>query len=266
MLYSFEETPASGQATTEPPTYTLIYKSVGEPSDFLVHQYALSLSPLTVARPTGVLYRKDVRCDPDGWNQYLVTVTYGRKEKNNTPVGSYTFDFDTTGGVVKVKVAREHLASYPDDGDWHKGVIGVKADGEAEGVDIVIPACKLTYNFRHPEGTVDEAFARAMSNATGYTNLNPFRDFPAGELLFMGAVGSDGSEAEATVGYQFVASANKDDLTMGEIAGIVKDGHAYAWAEIKDEIESGEAVRQAKRVHVERVYDPLDFASVFGWS
>lgn len=265
MEFSFQETPDSRAETSEPPTYTLIYKAVGEFDDEVVHDYALANTPTMVNRPSGLLYRKDVRRDPAGWGQYLVTVPYGRKEARSVPTGEYTFDFDTTGATVNVKAAKEHIETFPTDGDWHKGAIGVKGDGEVEGVDIVVPALRLTYTFNHPAAEVDETFARTLANATGHTNLSQFQGFDPGELLFIGATGSDGSEAEAKVAYQFIAIANETAVSIGDIEDIAKEGHHVIWIEFKDEVHSDEPVRQPKRVHIERVYDPIDFAATFGW-
>jgi hypothetical protein len=68
------------------------------------------------------------------------------------------------------------------------------------------------------------------------------------------------------VDYQFVASVNASGLSLGGISSIVKGGHHYAWIEFKDAVVSGKPARQATRVNIERVYDAINFASVFGWS
>ncbi len=267
MDFSFEETPESrAQQSGDSESHELTYKAVGEFDDYNVHSYAYSLTPLTVARPTGILYRTSVNVAPDGFKQYLIRVTYGKKGRS---VGSVAFSFDSTGATVKLTCAREHITSYTADGedgdDNHDGAINVKKDGDVEGVDIIIPALKLTYTFRHPGGVVTEDFARAIAGATGTTNENTFRGYQQGELLFAGATGSDGTDAEAEVTYQFIASQNAT-ITISDIAGIVKQGHWYGWLEFDDDVSEGRAVQKPKRVNIERVYDSTDFASVFGWS
>jgi len=268
MVFSFEETPESRASTADKnsATKTLIYKSVGEFDETIVEAYAYTGSPATVTVATGTLYRSSVNVDPDGWGQYRVTVTYGKLDSKSVPTGTSTFSFDTSGATINIKAAKAHVASYPDSGNWHKGAINVKADGDVEGVEIVIPALKLTYTFNHPSGVVTEDFARLLASVTGMTNSATFRGFSAGELLFAGASGSDGSEAEASVSYSFVASSNETSLTIGDITGIAKAGHDYAWVEFEDDVDAGEPIRPPKRVHVERVYDSFAFASVFGWS
>lgn len=267
MIFTFDETPASRSETIEPPTYTIVYKAVGEQDEDVVVAYALAATPIYVFRPRGTLIRKDVQIDPDGWGQYTVTVPYGRVDATSAEPGSYTFSFDTQGATINIKAAKQHVATYPTSGAVdHKGAIGVKADGEPEGADIVVPACKLTYSFKHPAGIVNESFAKLIAFATGRTNLNPFRTYEQTELLFAGGGGSDGSDAEATVSYNFIAQPNENEYRIGDITGIVKKGHHYAWVEFEDDVSSGEAIRPPKRVHIERVYDEIDFASTFGWS
>lgn len=264
-MFYFDEMPSSRQQTMEPPSYTLMYKAKGEQNDYLVAGYAQAATPATVFTPQGTLYRQDVRVDPDGFALYTVTVPYGPKQRNN---GSYTWSFDTSGATVKIKCAKEHVESYPTSGNPHKGSIGVKSDGDVEGADIVIPALKINVTFKHPMGIVTLDYAKSLAAATGTINQSAFLDskFAAGELLFLGASGSDGSEAEAEVGFQFAASQNATGLTIGDIASIAKKGHDLAWVEFKDNTDSGSAVVQPKAVHIERVYDEADWAAIFGWS
>lgn len=266
MAFTFEETPDSRSETYDPPAYTLIYKAAGEHDDYIVSLHAQSATPITVFRPTGTLYRRNITMVPDGHAQYIVTVPYGQLDSSNVPTGSSTFSFDTSGATVKIKAAKEHVATYPTTNNHHKGAIGVKEDGDVEGADIVVPALKLTYGFSHAQGVVSETFARTIASATGRTNANAFRGFAQGELLFVGGSGSDGTEAAATVDYSFIAQANETSMSIGEISGIVKKGHHYAWVEFEDDTSGGEAIKPPKRVHVERVYDEIDFATYFGWS
>lgn len=270
MSFQFEETPDSRQETAEPPTYTLVYKAVGETDDTIVQSYAYNATPIAVYRPSGVLYRKDIRREPDGWGQYLVTVPYGKLDKKSTPTGSASFSFSTRGATINIKAAKAHVASYPGGSASHKGAIGVKRSGDGsydvEGADIIIPALRLTYSFKHPMGVVTENFARTLASVTGRTNSATFRGFAAGELLYAGCDGSDGTDAEATIDYELIASGNEASLTIGEITGIVKEGHHIAWIEFEDDVDSGSPIHAPKVVHVERVYDSFDFATVFGWS
>lgn len=264
MPFSFEERPDSRQSRfgNDSPSLMVRYLASGETDDGFVGRFALGATPLFITTIVGVLYRQEIQIDPDGYARYIVTVPYGFKKKDN---GSYSFTFDTTGATVKIKASKEHIQSYPTNGNPHKCSIGVNKDGEVEGCDIIIPALKLNVQFRHPEGVVDIPFAKKLAGATGQTNGLPFLTFAAGELLYLGSSGSDGSEADAEVAYQFAASVNATGISFAGISNIVKGGHHYAWVEFKDAVDSGTSAVQPKAVHVERVYDAIDFASVFGW-
>lgn len=270
MPFTFTETPDSRQESFEPPGYTLIYKAAGEVNDFTVMQHAYLATPQTVYRPSGVLYRKDIRLDPAGWGQYLVTVPYGKLDKKSIPTGSASFSASVQGSTVNVKLAKEHIATYPSSEPNHGGAISVKktSDGsfDVEGIDILIPQGKVTYTFKHPLGIVTEAFQRLLFYSVGKTNSVAFRGYPAGTLLFAGFDCGDGTDTDATVTYEFVVSPNESNISQGGITGISKNGHDVAWVEYEDQVSSGYPVQQARAVHVERVYDSFDFASVFGWS
>lgn len=266
MALELQETPASRVSeNSNSGTYELVYTSTGEFDDFAVQTYALDSTPTWVAMPAGVLYRQSVRVEPVAWKVYKVTVSYGKRDSSNLPSGEFSFSFDTTGATVNIKCAKSHLVSYPTDGDWHKGAINVKTDGSVDGCEIVIPGLKLSYAFKHPAGEVTETFARNLAAATGKINSDEWRGFQPGELLFAGGSGSDGTEAEAEVGYQFIASGNATGLSIGGITGIAKRGHDYAWVEFEEALHSGESVQRPKRVHVEAVYDPISFRDTLGW-
>lgn len=265
-LYMFEATPNSGAFSVDPPTYNLEYKAAGEANGHLVWAYAVGATPAYVLTTGGLVYRQDIQVDPDGHKQFIVRVPYGQRKKET---GSYSVRFDTSGATAKIKVAREHIDDFPASGETatdHKGTIGVK-DGEAEGADIVIPALKLDISFKHPQGVITIPQIKALSRATGTVNSVAFLDseFAAGELLFLGVSGVEGTDVETELNYSFAASENVTDLTMGEIASIVKKGHHYAWVEFKKEADSGKPAVRPRCVYVERVYNELPWPSIFGW-
>jgi hypothetical protein len=272
MGFSFYEIPNSRSFTQDPPSSTFTYQASGELDERIVWSYALGATPAYVFSDVGILYRGSVDIREKGHEQFEVTVPYTRK-KNET--GSFSWNFDTSGATVKIKVSREHIKSYPlldDHGDEmptdpHEGAMGVKDDGDVEGVEIIIPALKISAQFKHPQGVVTLAHAKNLARATGCTNLNPYLDgeFDGGELLFLGATGSDGTDTDAEVNYQFAASQNADKLSFGKIANIVKKGWHYAWVEFKPSVDEGQKAVVPKRVHIERVYNEIDFESVLGW-
>lgn len=255
-----EEIPNSTSFTRRPPGLTRRFRCLGEHDAYIAQSFALGSIPLFVSTPVGILYRQNVQVDEEAHKNYLVTATYAPGEKE---VGSYTFSFDAMGATVHITQAREHIASYPSadlPSNPHKGAINVDQDGRPQGCDIIVPALRMTHTFRHPQGSVTEARAAVLANAAGHTNANAWHGFAAGTLLFLGATGSDGTDADAEVAYH-IAAEKSETLTMGEISSIAKAGWHYVWAEFEADTDDGHAVTKAKRVHVERTYDPIDFAT-----
>lgn len=274
-FFTFKEVPNSRSSTEWPPSYTFRYRALGEFSDLNVRQSARFLTAPVVINDDGQqLNRSDIQLDSQGWCNYLVTIVYSKK--NNEVGGSAQFYFDTTGGTLRIKAGKEHISTTWASGEPvtpdnpHKGAINVKNDGDVEGADIIIPVLKLSYTFRHPHGSVDEAFARLLARSTARFNSDTFRGFQAGELLFLGASGSQGTQSDSEVQYHFIASENADDLTIGAIASIAKKGHELLWIQFKPTVETSGGGKSAatvpQAVHIERVYDPIAFADTFGWS
>jgi hypothetical protein len=267
MAITVDEMPDSRATSHNPPSHERKYRVSGTLDESLAISYAVSASPAVYYGYAGALYRQDVKVDPDGWNRWIATVPYGPLTQE---YGSFHFGFDTTGGTARLKASKAHYGTYFADASTsatspYKGSIGVTPTGEVEGVDIVIPALRLSYTIKQPLGLVTESYAKRLAKITGYINAFTFRGFAPGELLFMGARGEDGSNTEASVSYDFLASADAV-LTIGGINNIVKYGHAYLWVAFKPSVESNQHVQVPRSVHVERVYDVVDFAAMLGWS
>lgn len=264
-IFSFDEIPESRTSTLTPPSETRVWLAIGEPDDAVAKAYAYAATPVLISTPLGILYRQDVRGEPNGWGQHKFTVPYGQRNRTE---GEWSWDYDTTGATTTIKCAKEHIASYPPDEanpNPHKGAIGVTKDLDVEGAEITIPSLKFDITYNHPLGEITFPYAKALASITGRTNSTPFLTFEPGELLFLGSTGSDGTNSPATAKYSFAASSNVTDLTFGEITSIVKQGWHVAWVEFKKDVAAGQATAPPKRVHVERVYDGFDFASFFGW-
>lgn len=265
MAITLFEIPDSRAIAEEPPSLTLRMKSTGEVDEWTALNEFYFNTPVTYFHPGGGrLWRQNISLQPDGYAQFIATIPYGPRKRET---GKASFAFDTGGATVNIKAARSHVADYATDGnnvDPYKGLINATPDG-VEGVDIIIPALRFTYTFSHPRGEVTEAFALQLAAATGCTNLNQWRVFAPGEALFAGASGGDGTETDATLSYNVVGSQNATGLQIGDIMGIAKKGHDYLWVETTPVVVSGAAARKPRRVHVEGVYKPIDFAAAFGW-
>lgn len=266
MSFRFFLPPNAVDSTASPPSQTVKYRAIGSDNAGFVNSYALGATPAIVSTIYGTLYRQDIAVRKTGHKQFDITVPYGTR-KNET--GEWTWDFDTTGGTVHISHARSEVARYPSTtAPDQKGAIGVNGD-EVEGTDIIIPVLKVNVNFRHPLGVITIAQAKFLSNITGSVNSQPFLSFDPGEVLFLGARGSDGSTAESTVNYQFAMSSNATGLSIGDITGIAKKGHEYLWVRYEDAEATADSVvqpvRLAKFVYIDQVYPTTDFATALGF-
>jgi hypothetical protein len=262
-MFRFNEKPTSRQSTMEPPSYTLLYTAAGSSDDTHVRNYAQAATPAIVSHVYGTLYRQDIQVEWEGPFIANVTVPYAPKKRES---GNWTFDYDTTGGTVNIKLAKAHVATYPTGGSPpdHQGAIGVNGDN-VDGVDIVIPALKLTVSFSHPTGVATIARAKMLARNTGKTNSDTFLTFEPGEVLFLGATGSDGSDAPATEKLQFACSENLSSHVIGGITVASKKGWDVAWVQFKDDVASGKPIRPPEFIHVERVYEQVAMATLFGF-
>ena len=262
--FSFEERPISRASSGKEPTITLNYVATGTQDEQYVHSYALAATPSIYPTIYGTLYRQDIQVEPGGFNVFYVTVPYG-KHKHAT--GQFRLSFDTTGGTVTIFSGKENKGRYAKAGETapdYKNAIGVDGD-EVRGCEITIPALKLTAHFRHPQAVITLARIKALANITGTINSKPFLTFAPGEVLFLGCSGSEGTDAETEVAYQFACSANADSLTIGEIANIAKRGWDHLWISFADEVDDGKPTKQPKYVYVERVYEEVDLALALGF-
>lgn len=268
MAFRFITPPADIISSSEdPPALSIRRQAVGSTSESFVRSYTHSATPAIWSHHSGTLYRQDIQLRKTHYNFWDIEVPYA-KRKNET--GQWTWDFDTTGGSVHITNSKATISKWAAEGvdqadiPEHKGAIGVEGE-EVKGTDITIPVMRFNVQYKHPLGAVTIPFAKMIHNLTGKVNSGPMLGFAAGEVLFLGGRGSDGSDAEATVNYSFAMSPNTDSLTIGEIAEIVKKGWEVAWVAYKDDVDAGRAVKRPQFVYVEKVYDTTDLAAALGF-
>lgn len=249
-----------------PPAATYRFKVVECADEWTAAAYAASFTPALVSTPYGILYRDDVKVKRSAFNQWMIEVPYTTRKNVN---GDWTWDFDTTGGTVHITNAREEIARYPSATAPNQlGAIAVDGD-EVKGTEIIIPAMKINVQFRHPLGIITLAKAKFLSNITGTVNSDTFLTFAPGEVLFLGARGSDGSYAESQINYQFAMAANVTGQTIGSITGVAKKAWEVAWIRYADTVTAGggtdQPTRVAKYVYVDRVYEEIAMATALGF-
>ena len=257
MPFRFLEKPTSRSETAYPRSASLEFTASGTVDTSFVMAYALNATPQIY----NGLYRQDIQLTPVASDHFDITVPYSWQNRVN-----YDVDFDTTGGTIHIQASRETVGAYGGNANVndYKGMIGVHGD-QVDGVDIVLPALKLTVKFQHQIGVMNIDRVKTLARLTGKVNSDQFMTFAAGEVLFLGCSGSQGTATPTNVAYHFACSENAQGLTIGQIANVAKKGHEYLWIRYKPEAVNGAAVMQAEKLYVERVYESTAFRDVLGF-
>lgn len=269
MAITMGERPGSRSFTgsNDSPSRTDLYwiKGTADETEVTAH-VLLWVSPFVVQGGGIVLYRQpEIAINHQGYDLWHVDVPYG---KFNKAVGSFSFEFDGMGGTHTAYYSKETVARFPAGGDKTQfgGGINVQGAGDGpKGVEVVSPQLKLIYKFTHPAGYVNEAYAYALSEKVGCFNSKIWRGIPAGAALFMGPRGGQGTDSPASVTYEFGVSRNVQNETISGIANVNKRGWDVAWPYAKPADVGGKPGREIDSIFVERVYDPLDFSTFFGF-
>lgn len=208
------------------------------------------------------LVRKSATLSRQTETSWEGTVTYGRLSQKET--GQSTFRFETGGATTRVYQSKATVGSYAPPGKSapnFQGAVNVQ-DRRVEGVDIIIPEYTFSETHYRAADAITQAYKITLANLTGKVNNAPFRGFNAGEVLFTGASGSMRSGEDWEITYNFKASPNLSNLTIGDITGIDKRGWEYLWV-LYTEVEDGASktiIKRPRAVYVERVYDEADFS------
>lgn len=260
-------------ADSDGETKTLHYTVTGTISEDVARNFFLLSTDNYIATSWGTLYREKPVIHQFANDMFDVDVTYTRR---NREVGQWNMDFDTSGGTVVITHSKESIKRYSSSTSElgsaaatavpkYFNAIGVDRTGEPKGTEKIIPALKFNVQFNHGLGVVTPNYMKYLHNKTGLVNSAPFFQFAAGEVLFLGARGSDGSQADAALSYSFAASPNATGLTIGAVAGVDKKGWEYLWITFKDAASAGGKSTQPEFVYVERVYDTDNLAASLGF-
>lgn len=213
------------------------------------------------------MQRKSLSWTRNDFEVFTFTVSYSTKAPSN---GNVTVSIDTTGGTILQTYAYDQ-ASFPAESQTASDFgnsIDVQ-DGKPQGVQRIIPALKLNVRAviaTEYLGASPFDYAVKVARLTGTYNNTPLFNgrFAAGELLFAGATGEIVSE-NPQLDFTFLASANQQGLTIGDIANINKLGHDYLWFSYYEDKDTTTKLRVAKprAAYVSRVYGPADHNSLY---
>lgn len=243
----------------------------------------MDVAPLHITCPVlgDTLERSRVSYRPIGVAKYEISLEYTDQNASqikasralevadtNLDIGEYRVSFSTLGGSAHISTSIATMASYsaptnPNAIPNYKQAIRVDKDG-VQGCDVVVPQLKITIHYRQPKSVITDAYLRTLELMTGTVNQYEFKGRPAGEVLFMGINGSQGTKSDPTIEYEFMRLPNLQNQTIGDIVGVAKRGHDYLWVQFEDTHDTAAKVikKVPKFVYVEQVYPYSDFAAL----
>lgn len=261
--FKFDQALDSPEVSTNPPSRRLHFKAVGWDNADQVLSVASATFPTQDMVDGQIVYRQPISVRYAGFQIHDIEVTYSENKDNQH--GSYTWDFDTSGGTVHITNSIATSKKYPTAlAPSNDGAIGVDGDN-VNGCEIVIPVLNINVHFSHPKGVVTLPHAKKVANLTGKVNSTKFLTFDPGEVLFLGGSGSDGSDAPAQVTYRFAMSPNSITLAVGNMTNIEKKGHEYLWVRYEPKVEAGQPTQVPLNVYIEQVYLTEDFSGILGF-
>lgn len=185
-----------------------------------------------------------------------------RQDQEKKEVGDSQFSFDIAAQTQRItqSLGTRRYGTRPPN---FNGAIGVTKD-TVEGVDVYFPTYSFSEQHILAATAVTPQYKAKLFAACATTNSATFRGFQAGEVLFLGAAGTKRGKDDWSVTFKFVASPNVEDLTVGEITDIVKEGWEYLWVRYKDEVDTDTdfLVKAPRAVYVEKVYRDHNFANL----
>jgi len=187
---------------------------------------------------------------------WTVTVNYVRDK------GDSQRTFDTGGGTAHITQSLETVATAGQVAPDLKGAIGVNGDN-VSGTDITIPVFNFTETHKIPLASVTLAYAKTLAGLTGTVNDAAFKGFAKGEVLFMGASGSQKGADDWEITFSFAASPHTTvSFDDDYLADIEKGGWEYLWVRFADDEDENQLIKKPQSVYVERVYEYGDFSGL----
>lgn len=196
------------------------------------------------------------------------TAVYVSPEYGNREAGSFTLSFDIAGTTQRITQSRSTVASYTRPGSWVRsfgGALNVSSDGSVEGTDIIVPTVSYEFTKTYPDDQFEDGtFIRVLIAAVGSVNDDTWQGLDAGEALLSRVSGRRRHDGKWDVTFGVAVSLNEEDLAVGEITGIDKEGWDYLWVYYAEEEKTtGGGQKYVGKVpvnaFVERIYRRTDY-------
>lgn len=182
---------------------------------------------------------------------------------SDTSVLGSEFSFDISAQNEKIYISRATVASYPAiAAPDNKQLVGVTADGEVEGVDVLSPVFEFTVSVT--VGFITRGYLQTLRDTVGTVNLAAFYGFNQGEVIFLGVSGQQKDANKITLTYKFGVRPNESfdlELVTG-VETITKRGWEYVWVSYTNFEDVSQLVQRPKFAYVERLYVFGDFSAL----
>ena len=252
------------EVVSDKPTAEIPYVVRQAADEGQVKSAVLAATPTLYAGMVRKAVEVSERVNADTWK---VQVRYEKPEYEQEEEPEPVFSFDTGGGSQHITQSIETRGKYgPEASAELGGAIGFDGENIA-GVDITVPVYNFSETHYLPASVVTGGYRGALFRATGTVNSGGFRGFAAGEVLFLGASGSrrgTGYDDDWEITFKFAAQPNRNDIRVGDIGPISKQGWDYLWVQYAPEVDDGKKILIKKPVaaYVEKVYQASGFAGL----
>lgn len=213
------------------------------------------------------LARANVQCEHEGGGTWFSSVTYQVSSSTLLQIGGDSvYNFDTTGGTQHITHSIQTIDKKGPTGRQapdNKQAIGATATA-VEGCDIVVPIYHFSETHIVDDDDVTAGYKLLLSEMTGTVNNAVWKGYQIGEVLFLGAVGTQRGNADWEITYRFAASLNKTGIVVGDVEPIDKKGWEYFWV-LYEPVEDTGAIFQIENpraTYVEKVYELDTFADL----
>lgn len=177
--------------------------------------------------------------------------------------GDTGLSFDLTGVATHITQSLTTVGIWDANGqhanqDIFKGAVGVNGDDVA-GCDVITPKFEFQDRAYVSGARVTVPWMRELAKIVGRTNKSAWGSFEAGELLFLGAKGTQRGRGDWEIGRSYGVSFTEQNIQVGAITVPQKRGWDYLWVRYRKAVQANRLVQEPDLVIVDRVYHEAEF-------
>ena len=208
------------------------------------------------------------RVNKDTWKVKAIWKSEGEEEEDDDDEEEISsFAFDTGGGTMHRNQSLKTVSKVPNDAPDFNGAIEVDNEGNVNGVDVTMPVLNFTETHVMKGSRVSTSYKKSVAALTGTVNRSGFRGFSAGEVLFLGASGTNRGKKNDSpweITFRFAVSPNQSSLQVGKLKVSNKRGWDYLWVRYADKVAENKknVIKEPVAAYVEQVYPEGDFGNL----